>query len=166
MARKKVKSEPVLKSWGDVNNTMREIAECESCIREIELRMDRKVNDAKSEAEASALPARERAKKLEVYIKEFVVVHRDEIDGKTKQLTFGKTGFRLSTQFKVIVKAEDAIARVKALKLFDFIKISETLNKDALRKHSAQEIAAAGCTLKCIDEFWYEINQEALRNCE
>lgn len=162
MARKKVPTAPRLKSWNEVDQALKEIAECESCLEEITVELNRNIADAKAKAEAQARPAHDRIKQLECDVKEYVTQHRDEIGGKTKLLNFGKTGFRLSTKV-MIPSVADVIAAIKRLGFTDCLTVKESVNKDALRKRSSNDILKTGAYLKSTDEFWYETDKEKLK---
>ncbi|MEG0091010.1 MAG: host-nuclease inhibitor Gam family protein [Oscillospiraceae bacterium] len=162
MARKKVSTEPTYQSWNDVDKALKEIADCESCITEIEVDMNRQINEAKDDADKMSKPAKDRVKKLELCIKEFVEANRVELDGKTKMLNFGKTGYRISTKM-VIPSIEEAIVKIKQHNMLDCLNIKESINKDVLKKYPVEEIIKTGGYLKQTDEFWYETFKEELQ---
>lgn len=167
MARKKVPTEPRLKSWDEIDAAMKEILECESCIDEITVELNRKVAEIKQEATQKAKPAQDRIKELEYDIKEYVIAHRSEIDGKTKQLNFGQTGFRAST--RVIVppaQTADIIAAIKRYGMEDCIVVKESVNKDILKRYPSDEVLKTGAYFKTVDEFWYDTNKQALKSNE
>lgn len=162
MARTKIKSEPVLKNWEDVDLTMKEIAECEMELENITTSMNQSLHDIKLEAEMTAKPLQDRIQKLGLYVKEFVEEHKAELDGKTKQLNFGKTGFRLSTKI-VFKKAEAVIEKLKQFKMDDCLIVKESINKDVLKKYPEADIIKVGGSLKKEDTFWYETEREKLQ---
>lgn len=98
MARKRVVEAPSLHSWEDVNDALRQIAEAQIALGEIQSDMQKQILGAQKVAEEQSKPLNDNVAKLEREIKSFVTDHRDEM-GKTKSmvLTFGEVGFRLST---------------------------------------------------------------------
>lgn len=56
MARKKVPTEPRLRSWDEVDRAMKEIMECEGCIEEVTVDLNRTVAAAKEEADKRPSP--------------------------------------------------------------------------------------------------------------
>ena len=98
MARQKVKSEPAIKSWQEVDGALRQIGECQNLIDESEIEMNRRITNIKTETELMTRPMRDKVRSLERDIKAFVDDHRPELGGKTRQLTFGRTGYRLSSK--------------------------------------------------------------------
>ena len=163
MARRKVDKPPQLHSWDDVNIALRRILECESCIDEINVELTRTIAAAKDEADQRARAAQEMKREAEVNVKDFVMRHRDELDGKTKQLNFGRTGFRLSTSLVVPSnKTADVIESLRRYGMEDCITVKESVNKDVLKRYPCENIQRTGAYLKSVDEFWYEVDKETL----
>lgn len=169
MARKRIKEVPVLQSWDEVDAALKEIAEKEIEIEEIEGDMNKQINGIKKSAGLEAKPLQDRIDKLGKDIKEFVTEHKEEMDGKTKLLNFGKTGFRLSTSLS-IPKAKDKLERIisklRKRKMDDCIIVKESVNKDVLKKYDENTIVEIGGTLKKTDTFWYETEREKIRSME
>jgi phage host-nuclease inhibitor protein Gam len=162
MARTRIKDELALKSWDDVDITLKEIAECELEIENITTEMNQKIHDIKLEAEMKAKPLQDRIERLGLDIKAFVEENKAELNGKTKQLNFGKTGFRLSTKL-VLKKVETVLENLKRFKMEDCITVKESINKDVLKKYPEADIIKVGGTLKKEDVFWYETEREKLQ---
>lgn len=165
MARTKIKEIPALKNWDDVDAALKEIAENDIKLDEIEGEMNKQINGIKISSGLEAKPIQDRIDKLGKDIKEFVTEHKDELDGKTKNLNFGKTGFRLSTSLG-LPKAKDKlkliIDKLRRRKMDDCIVVSETINKDVLKKYDEKIIIEIGGTLKKTDTFWYETEREKI----
>lgn len=161
MARTKIRDEHVLKSWEDVNFTLKEIAEYEMEVEKITTDMNEKLHDIKLEAEMKAKPYKDKIEMLGIYIKDFVEQNKTELDGKTKVLNFGSTGFRLSTKV-VIKKLENTIENLKKLSLLDCITVKETVNKEVLRTKPEQTLLMVGASLKKDDVFWFETDRDKL----
>ncbi|PYG86713.1 phage host-nuclease inhibitor protein Gam [Ruminiclostridium sufflavum DSM 19573] len=166
MVRTRIKETPTFRSWEDVDNALREIAEAEIDLLDIEGEMNKQLQGVKLTAAQEAKPIQERIKVIGKDIKAFVEEHRGELDGKTKTLNFGKTGFRKSTKV-MLPKAKDKLAVIikslKARKMNDCILTTETINKDVLKKYTEDEIIRVGATLKKEDTFWYETDREKLQ---
>lgn len=138
MARKRVIEAPSLKTWEDVNDALRQIAEEQS------------------------KPHKDKIARLEREIKDFTVEHRDEMGKtKTKTLTFGEVGFRLSTSIslpRAKEKLEEIIRKLKARQMTDCIVVEEKVSKEALKKYGEDTVNAVGATWKQRDEFGYDLN--------
>jgi phage host-nuclease inhibitor protein Gam len=167
MARTKIKESPVFKTWADVDDALKKIAEAELDLVDIEGEMNKQIQGIKLTASQEAEPINDRIASLGKDIKAFVEEHRDELDGKTKMLNFGKTGFRLSTKV-VLPKPKEKLAAIikslKARKMTDCIVTVENINKDVLKsKYTEDEIIRVGASLKKEDTFWYETDKEKLQ---
>ena len=79
MARKRVIEEPTLKSWEDVNDALRQIAEAQIALGDIESDMQKQIIGAQKVAEEQSKPIKDAQARLEREIKAFVTEHRDEM---------------------------------------------------------------------------------------
>lgn len=162
MARKRVVEAPSLHSWEDVNDALRQIAEAQIALGEIQSDMQKQILGAQKVAEEQSKPLNDNVAKLEREIKSFVTDHRDEM-GKTKSvvLTFGEVGFRLSTSVslpRAKEKLEEIIRRLKSRQMMDCIVVEEKVSKEALKKYGEDTVNAVGATWKQSDVFGYEVN--------
>ena len=162
MARKRVVEAPSLHSWEDVNDALRQIAEAQIALGEIQSDMQKQILGAQKVAEEQSKPLNDNVAKLEREIKSFVTDHRDEM-GKTKSmvLTFGEVGFRLSTSVslpRAKEKLEEIIRRLKSRQMTDCIVVEEKVSKEALKKYDEDTVNAVGATWKQSDVFGYEVN--------
>lgn len=162
MARKRVVEAPSLHSWEDVNDALRQIAEAQIALGEIQSDMQKQILGAQKVAEEQSKPINDNVAKLEREIKSFVTDHRDEM-GKTKSvvLTFGEVGFRLSTSVslpRAKEKLEEIIRRLKSRQMTDCIVVEEKVSKEALKKYGEDTVNAVGATWKQSDVFGYEAN--------
>lgn len=168
MARKKLNM-ITLQSWQECDEALRAIGEHNRDIAAIENVMNEQIAAAKGAAAAKALPLREQIGELELAIRDFAMRNRDDMDGrKSKLLTFGKISFRTSTRI-VLPNAKEQLAaiinRLRALGMVDCINQPDPkVDKEALKKHSAERIAEVGATLKIEDTFSYEVNEERLES--
>ena len=162
MARKRVIEEPTLKSWEDVNDALRQIAEAQIALGDIESDMQKQIIGAQKVAEEQSKPIKDAQARLEREIKAFVTEHRDEMGkAKTMTLTFGEVGFRLSTSIslpRAKEKLEEIIRRLKSRQMHDCIVVEEKISKDALKKYGEDTVNAVGATWKQGDVFGYEVN--------
>ena len=162
MARKRVVEAPSLHSWEDVNDALRQIAEAQIALGEIQSDMQKQILGAQKVAEEQSKPLNDNVAKLEREIKSFVTDHRDEM-GKTKSmvLTFGEVGFRLSTSVslpRAKEKLEEIIRRLKSRQMTDCFVVEEKVSKEALKKYGEDTVNAVGATWKQSDVFGYEVN--------
>ncbi len=162
MARKRME-EPALKSWEEVDSTLKQIREAEIALTDISTTAEKLILDIKQQAEEDAQQYKDKIKQYELQVKEFTTVHRDEmLPAKSKEMTFGQVGFRMSTKVILPQKLERVIAKLKKLGMGDCIITKETIDKDILKTYDEKTILEVGGTLKKSDTFWYEIKQEKI----
>jgi len=153
-----------LKTWDDVDACLREIAESEITLNDIEGNMNLAIHEAKENAEKLAKPMKARIEALNKLAKAFAEAHKDEIEGKTKALTHGKIGFRASSRVSVPTKTLDQVLQaLKKNNMGDCITVKETVNKEVLEKYSDKDIAKVGASRKYEDKFWLETDKEKVR---
>ena len=170
MARTRILDVPTLKSWEDVNSALREIAEEEIVLSDIEGDMNKQINGAKKVAEQDSKPHQDRISKLSKDIKDFTDEHSDELgNAKTKALNFGKVGFRQSTSVtlpKAKEKVAEIIRKLRARKMADCIITKETVNKDILKQYGQDTVNAVGAVYRQKDVFWLEATREKLEKLD
>lgn len=160
MGRKRME-EPALKSWEEVDSTLKQIREAEIALTDISTTAEKLILDIKQQAEEDAQQYKDKIKQYELQVKEFTTVHRDEmLPAKSKEMTFGQVGFRMSTKVILPKKLERVIAKLKKLGMGDCIITKETVDKDILKTYAETTILEVGGTLKKTDAFWYETKQE------
>ena len=162
MARKRVLSAPAFKGWPDVDAALRDIRECQNALKECEVERDRRIDDARSDYTQRATPLENRVKRLENDIKAFVDAHRAELDGKSRRLLFGTVGYRASSKLVLPpAKVADAIATLKSLGHTELLKISESLDREALKKKPETFLSQLGAYVLQRDTFYYDVQEDA-----
>jgi len=162
MARKRLEGTK-LNSWDEVDATLREIGEVGRDIGLLESAQNEEIDRVKKETKEAAAPLMDRKSALELSLKEFCEANRGEFaKAKTRVLTFGSVGFRLST--KVMIKrVADTLQALKDLNLRSCIRIKEELDKEAMKNLSTETLAEVGASLKTENAFGYEIDLEKLK---
>lgn len=161
MARKRME-EPALKGWDEVDATLKQIREAELEISKISADMEKCIIDIKEDAEKKISPYKNEVKKLELQIKEFVTLNKDELKGKSREMTFGTVGFRMSTKLVLPKVVDKMIKQLKKLGMGDCVNVKESINKDILKTYDEKTILMIGASLKKEDTFWYETRQEEI----
>lgn len=166
MARKRVIEPPSIKTWEDANDALRQIAEAQLALLDIEGEMNKQIIGAKKAAEEQGKPFKDRVAKLERELKDFATEHRADMGkAKSKALTFGEVSFRLSTSVslpRAKEKIEEIIRRLKARQMTECIVVKEEVSKEALKKYGEDTVNAVGATWKQGDVFGYELNLSKL----
>lgn len=161
MARKRV-TEPQLKSWEEVDACLKVMGDAENQISVITAEMNAAIAEAKKEAEEKAAQYKEMIKQNEGKIKEFTTIRKEELKGKSRQLTFGTVGFRQSTKLLLPSDTAEVILRLRENGMADCINVKETINKDTVKSYPEEEIMRIGGYLQRADSFWYETDKDTL----
>ncbi len=161
MARTKIK-ETFLKDWDGVDLTLKEIAEHKQAILRLEADMNERIDEIKLAESIESAPHQEAIKVLGARLKEFTTEHKFELkDKRTRELTFGRLGFRQSTKI-VISNAADTIQKLLKLNMDDCVTVKQSINKDNLKKYNSATLSKVGASFSTSDTFWYETKQERL----
>lgn len=161
MARKRV-TEPQLRSWEEVDECLKVMGDAENQISVIEAEMNAAIAAAKKEASEKAAEYKELIKQNEGKIKEFTTINKDELKGKSRHLTFGTVGFRLSTSLLLPQDTAEVILRLRENGMADCINVKETINKDTVKTYPEGEILKIGGYLQRKNTFWYETDKNSL----
>ena len=161
MARKRME-EPTIKNWEEVDEVMKKLLESQLEVEKIEADMNKQITEVKKKCEELARPYKDNIKKNELLLKEFVTVHKSELDGKSRKMNFGTVGFRLSTKVVLPKMIEAVLENLKKFGMHDCINTKETVNTEILKTYSPDVILNIGGTLKTEDTFWYETKRDAL----
>lgn len=153
----------VVESWPDVDEALRRIGMIDLKLEEMEAELNRQVMDLRAKFAFEAKPYQQRREYLEVAVKEFVETHRADLDGKkSRELNFGRLGFRQSTRI-ILRNVKALLQALKAKGMNDCIIVKEEISKDELKKYDDITLAALGVKKKVEDLFWYEVNREKLQ---
>ena len=161
MSRKRVTESP-LRSWEEVDGCLKVMGDAENQISIIEAEMNAAIATAKKEASEKAAEYKELIKQNEGKIKEFTTINKEELKGKSRQLTFGTVGFRQSTKLLLPQDTGEVIVRLRENGMVDCINVRETINKDTVKSYPEEEILKIGGYLQRADTFWYETDKDSL----
>lgn len=161
MTRKRLTT-PGLSSWDDVDQALAEIGTIDRELGLLESAQQEGIDAIKATTKAAAEPLQARKKALEALMQQYAEAHRAEFSkAKTKTLTFGSVGFRLSHSV-VIKRVADTLQALKDLGLQACIRTKEEPDKDAMKNLPLETLAAVGAGLKTVDAFGYEVDRDKL----
>lgn len=158
LVRKRME-EPVLKNWEQADEALKAIAEAGSELDMLHSAMNLQIDALKKQFDEAARPYHEKVKQNELLVKEFVSANRNEMDGKSKKLTFGTVGFRMSTKLGLPKDVAKVIANLKKYGMEKCITTKESVNKDILKSYEEKDILKVGGKLQKEDTFYYELNK-------
>lgn len=162
MARKRIEG-TALNSWEEVDTCLQEIGRIDRELHLLEAMQNEMIDKVKFETKESAEPLQNKKTGLELAIKDYCEANRAEFAKvKTKQLTFGTVGFRLTTRI-TIKKVAETLQALKDLVLTQCIRIKEEPDKEAMKNLSDETLAEVGAARRTENVFGYEINQEKIR---
>jgi phage host-nuclease inhibitor protein Gam len=153
---------PALQTWADVDDSLKEIVQCDLQVERFEGEYNEAVTQFKDQVTAHVKPIQEKRDTLGRLVKEFCEEHKPEMVGKSRELNFGRVGFRLSTSM-VIKNAKAIIALLKAKRLFNCVVSKESVSKDELKKLDDDTLAELGVSKRVEDVFWYETKRDQVR---
>ncbi len=158
MARKRMEG-TALSSWDQVDKALADIGKLDREIGLIESAGNEAIDKIKAGLKEKVELLATRKDGLELAIKDYCDSNLAEFAKvKTRQLTFGSVGYRLSTKV-VIKRAADTLAALKSLNLTACIRIKEEIDKEAMKDLPTETLAEVGAGLKTDNTFGYEINR-------
>lgn len=134
----------MLKSWDQADEALKEIAEAEHELDMLHSAMNMQVDALKKQFDEAAKPYHEKVKKNELLVKEFASSSREQMDGKSKKLTFGTVGFRMSTKLGLPKDVAKVIANLRKYGMEKCITTKESVNKDILKTYEEKDILKVG----------------------
>jgi len=163
MTRKRIEG-AALESWDAVDMALAEIGAIDRELAGLEAGQNEKIDQVKEQTKRLAQPLLDRKTMAERAIKEYCQVNRAEFAKvKTKEMTFGSVGFRLST--KIMVKSvANTLQTLKDLMLPGCIRIKEELDKEAMKALPDETLAEVGAARKTENVFGYEVKQEEIKD--
>lgn len=158
LGRKRME-EPTLRNWEQVDEALKAIAEAGNELEMLHSAMNLQVDALKKEFDEAARPYHEKMKQNELLVKEFTAASRAEMEGKSKKLTFGTVGFRISTKLGLPKDVAKVIANLRKYGMEKCITTKESVNKDVLKTYEEKDILKVGGKLQKEDTFYYELNK-------
>ncbi|PAF47730.1 host-nuclease inhibitor protein Gam [Helicobacter sp. 12S02634-8] len=157
-----------IKNYGDVDLALKRICECEVGITQIEGEVTLKCNQIKEEAKPQIIELQNERNFLEQEIENFCSANKaDFADKRSKELTFGTIGYRLSKSVslpRAKAKIEGLISAIKKFGFKDCIVYEEKPNKEALCELDDSALVKLGITRVIKDNFRVEPKIESLQN--
>lgn len=162
MARKRLTA-TTLESWTDVNACLKAIGEVNRELGLLEAAQQESIDQIKAATKLAAEPLQNKKAGLELAIQQYAEANRAEfIKAKTRELTFGSVGFRLSTRV-AIKNVGNTLQALKDFGLAACIRIKEECDKEAMKNLPLETLHAVGAALKQEDAFGYEIKRELIQ---
>lgn len=156
MARKPM-AEPKLQSFEQVNQELAQMAELQRQIELEQAACNEQVDQMKTDSQDRIKPLIDDLKTRELLIKEYCEHHKDAFDKvKTKKLTHGSVGFRLSSSVS-IPDPLYTIEQCRALGLNHCIRSKIDPDKDQIKQLDREQLNQIGASVKPKNTFGYEL---------
>jgi len=161
MARKRIEGTR-LQNWEDVDRAMMDIGGIDRELGLLESSQNEKIDALKQQTKDQAAPLLDKKSGLELAIKEYCEANKAEFAKvKTKTLTFGEVGFRLTTKI-LIKRVAETLQSLKDLALTNCIRIKEEPDKEAMKSLTDETLAEVGAGRKVENVFGYTLNVERI----
>ena len=153
----------MLSNWDEVDLRLRRIGEIQIALEKIEGDMTLRINDIRQDYEESAETFKSERRDLEEAITSFSELHKDEFTKtRSKDLTFGLVAYRVVR--KIMIRSNEAcVAALQALKLYQYIRVTEEPDKEAMADLEDNQLAKVGAKRKVEDKFRIEPNIERIK---
>jgi phage host-nuclease inhibitor protein Gam len=148
-------------TWDDVDQALARIGAIDRDLGLIESSANERIDAIKAQAKEDAAQLTVEKASLEAHMKAYAEAHRADLNGKSRQLTFGKVGFRQSTRI-VIKRVVETIRLLADFGLDHCLRIKTEPDKDAMSGLSDEELQSVGAVRKVDDVFGYEVHQQEL----
>lgn len=161
-ARKRIEG-TLFQTWDEVDEALCHIGELDRDLGLIESSQNAEIDQIKARTKEEAAPLIARKDALEKAVKEFCEANKSEFAKvKTKQLTFGEVGYRLSTKI-MIKRIAETLQSLKDLALNHCIRIKEEPDKEIMKGLTDELLAEVGAARKVENVFGYTLNVERIR---
>ncbi len=161
MARKRLEG-TALKTYDDVDAALKRIGEIDRDLALSQAATDEAIDKIKQGHKEHCEPLHVIKASLERQIKEFAESRRiDFTEKRSRELTFGSIGFRLSSSI-TIKNAGDTLKALLDLGLSHCVRTKQEPDKEAMKLLSTETLASVGAALSTKDAFGYEVKHEAI----
>jgi len=125
--------------------------------------MTLRINDIRQDYKESIGIFESERRDLEEAITSFSEMHKDEFtQTRSKDLTFGLVAYRVVR--KIMIRSNEAcVAALRALKLDQYIRVTEEPNKEAMADLEDNQLAKVGAKRKVEDRFRIKPNIERIK---
>ena len=156
--RVKPKQTPQVKDWQQADKYLRTIGELQDKIAQSQASAKARINAIK---EALADDVKDCQALIDYYLTgldKFASEHREDFaPAKSKQLNYGRIGWRKSTKVRVKKATLELVKKLLPARLQKkLIKVKETVSRDAVKELTDEQIAAIGARVEEKDVFFAE----------
>lgn len=171
MARTRVTQTPVLSTWEQADEALRQIGLRRLALTELEADLQGRVDKLKAVYAEKVDPLTQEVKALEKQLEEFATAHRDDFGkAKSKRLVFGRVGFRISTSLRLLAgetweRVLDVVKTMSPQWQKRLVRTTEEVDRATLRtaKLDDTSLAGLGVAREQSETFGYDLDLERVR---
>ncbi len=155
MAKKK---ESVLKSWDEVDKSLKKLGELEIQKTKLDGELTIKINELKEEYSTKGVAIKKEAEDIKKEISRFCEQNKDSfVNKRNKKLNFGTLSYKITK--KVLCPCVATVIKaIKALNLDFCLRIKEEIEKDKLKELDANTLTKIGVSIIKEDKLSIEPN--------
>jgi len=166
-----VSSGPVLQSWDGADECLRHIALRQIALTKLETTLQTGIDRLKALFGEKVDQVAKEKKSLERDLEQFVAAHRADLGkAQSKRLTFGRVGFRRVASLALSPgmawdKVLEHISKLPRACRRQFIRVKESVNKEAIRQAELSELELEGMGLELREKetFGYTLDEAKLQ---
>ena len=144
------------KSWEEVNEAMKILAEKKIALQKKEGEQTLEINTIKARFKEEVKHLLPEVENLEKEIEKFCEANKQEfLKERTKKLSFGNISYRIVKSVK-IKNVKSYVAALKSLGMKDCLKVTETPNKERLQELDESTLLKIGAKLEKVDKLTIE----------
>lgn len=161
MAKKRIKTDKPLiipiPDWQHVDAIVRRIGDLQLEIVGCEQKAKDKIDKAKAELAESVKPIQDKIQLHTHSIEAFAVNNRKDFGkSQSKKLNFGLLGWRKSTSISVKKTTLELVQKIFGRNHKKYIHVKETVNKEALKQLTDEQLASIAAQRKIKEAFFVE----------
>lgn len=170
MSKTKPSAKPVLSSWTEAEQAIKRLGELQRIKAAAEARAQEDINIINAGLNEKTADVCIEITQLEKNLEDFAGFHKEEFEGesRSKDLTFGRVGYRKSPGKLVTLKGwtwDRVKDKLDELGLKKWIEKKPSIKKDIIldefrsKAINAEKLALYGMAVDESDQFWYETSE-------
>ena len=147
----------------DADQALHKLAEAMRKIQAIEADAEAKISRITEEKIQEAKPIHEQIEIMEQELVNFMEKNRASLFSleRSQQLNYGTIGYRKSSKIKI---CKDTMKLIKDFKYLDGLRITEKLNKEAMKDWPAEKLSQVKAKKVVKDNPYYETNEFQIKD--
>lgn len=146
-----------IKDWSEADAMIKRIGDVINQITELEVKANQAIDNVKAELAEKVKPLQESIELHTNSLEAFAVNNQDDFaKARSKKLNFGLLGWRKSSSITIGKNTLDLIKTILKNKSVMFIRYKESIDKEALKRLTDEQLASVGARQVTKDMFFVE----------